>query len=253
MTRRERLEARIEKRAEWADKARARSDARFKTVRTMLDMMNGNPIKVGHHSERGHRRDIARVDANISKGVAEGKLAELHTSKAGNLEAALERTIFSDDANAIEALEAKIAELEAERTRMKAINAAYKKRDAGKLAELGLTLEALTAKLAAAGPYWGDRPHLPYELTNLGARIRDAKARIEEIRRRTARNERAEAAPDGVLIEGADYVAVTFAEKPERRILEALKAAGFHWSGGSWCGYRAKLPAELAPAEGETA
>lgn len=69
------------------------------------------------------------------------------------------------------------------------------------------------------------------------------------ITRRTARTEKA-AAAGGVLIEGAEWARVTFAEKPDRRILDALKAAGFAWGGGSWGGARAKLPADLTPADG---
>ena len=38
---------------------------------------------------------------------------------------------------------------------------------------------------------------------------------------------------------------VTFAEKPDREILDALRAAGFGWGGGSWCGKRENLPAEV--------
>src|SRR5690606_1472040 len=48
-----------------------------------------------------------------------------------------------------------------------------------------------------------------------------------------------------LAIEGGDWVRVTFAEKPERSVLSALKAAGFRWRGGSWIGERAKLPAEV--------
>jgi hypothetical protein len=56
----------------------------------------------------------------------------------------------------------------------------------------------------------------------------------------------AAAAPAGVSIEAAgDYCTVTFAEKPEREILDALKAAGFRWGKGSWSGRRDKLPSEI--------
>ena len=39
---------------------------------------------------------------------------------------------------------------------------------------------------------------------------------------------------------------MTFAEKPERTILDALRAAGFRWGGGAWIGERAKLPEGVA-------
>ena len=40
----------------------------------------------------------------------------------------------------------------------------------------------------------------------------------------------------------AEYVTVTFAEKPEYGIIRDLKSAGFHWGGGSWHGRREALP-----------
>lgn len=49
--------------------------------------------------------------------------------------------------------------------------------------------------------------------------------------------------PKPSLAAGSDYIRVTFAEKPDRAVLDALRNAGFSWSRGSWYGYRAKLPA----------
>lgn len=246
MGRRERLQAKVEKRLQWGAKAAVRSEAGFAAARRIADGIPlGQPILVGHHSERGHRRDIARIDSGMRRGVEEQKLSAHHASKAAGLEEQLERSIFSDDENAVEALEARVAELEAKRDRMKLVNRLYKKNDAAGLAEIGLDLERLRAKLAEAGAYWGSAPHLPYELTNLGARIRDAKNRIATVRAQQARSEQAEQATGGVLIEGEEYVRVTFAEKPERVVLEALKAAGFRWGSGSWCGRRDQIPSAV--------
>ena len=38
---------------------------------------------------------------------------------------------------------------------------------------------------------------------------------------------------------------MTFAEKPERSTLDALKAAGFYWGQGSWTGKLESLPEEV--------
>ena len=53
---------------------------------------------------------------------------------------------------------------------------------------------------------------------------------------------------DGVTVArlGDDSCRVTFAEKPERSIIDALKAAGFFWNGGSWHGRAAELPEGIA-------
>jgi hypothetical protein len=130
------------------------------------------------------------------------------------------------------------------------VNKLWRKKDAAGLATLGIELEALNQKLAAAGGYWGKQPHLAYEMSNLGGRITADKKRLEAIKARQKRSAEAEAAPGGVLIKTGDYsygdgsgwAQVTFAEKPDREILNELKAANFHWSGGSWHGSREKLP-----------
>jgi Domain of unknown function (DUF3560) len=248
MTRRERLQRKAERRLEWADKAKAASHAAFNTAHRIADAIPfGQPILVGHHSERHHRRDIERMDSNMRKACERQDMAENHISKAGNIETTLDRSIFSDDDNAIEALEQRIAEREAERERMKIINKLYKKGDAAGLAALGLDLEAMKVKLAAAGSYWGSAPHLPYELSNLGGRITTDRKRLEYLKQQRERSNKAEASPNGITLEKCQsgYVRVTFAEKPERSILTALREAGFHWGGGSWVGQGDKLPQEV--------
>jgi hypothetical protein len=63
---------------------------------------------------------------------------------------------------------------------------------------------------------------------NLSGRIRQAKSRIVQIKRQKERKEAAEKS-GGISIEGDAWISVTFAEKPDRGILTALKAAGFRW------------------------
>ncbi len=239
MTRRERLEAKVERRRDWAEGRRAKAAATY----AYTDRYRGD---VAFNTQPGHIPERARVIRMIDRAHEDAAMAQRHEAKADGLEAHLDRSVFSDDANAVEQLEARIAENEATRDRMKEVNRLYKKGDAAGLAALGLDIEALRARLTAAGPYWGDRPHLAYELTNLGARIRADRERVEAIKARQARTAAADAAPGGVVVEGSGaWVRVTFAEKPAREVLEALKAAGFRWGGGSWVGERAKLPAEV--------
>jgi hypothetical protein len=45
--------------------------------------------------------------------------------------------------------------------------------------------------------------------------------------------------------QGGGYVSVTFAEKPARNVIDALKAAGFHWRQGSWWGKADAIPEEV--------
>jgi hypothetical protein len=197
----------------------------------------GQPILVGHHSEGRDRRYRDRIHGNMAKGCEEQSLAKHHAAAADGIERALERSIFSDDPDAIEALTAKLAALEAERERIKAHNARCRKGDPDAIAAIARRCNA-----TADDPRKG---YPPYMLRNLAGEIGRVKRRIEDVRSRQQRTAAAEAAPAGVVIEGGDYVGITFAEKPARSILDAIKAAGFHWRGGRWLGHRSRIPADV--------
>jgi len=249
MTRRERLERRIEKRQQWAASAEAKAEREYKTSQSLVEgIPMGQPILVGHHSEKRHRRTLDRSWNALGRSVEQTRKAEMHESKAANLESALDRTIFSDDTNAVEALEARIAEREAEREHMKVINKLFKKADIEGLKALGVDYEELRTRLAALGSYFGQAPHMPFELQNIGQRIQGDKKRLESIKAQQKRTAKAEASENGVTVEqcGEGYCRVIFAEKPDRSILNALKAAGFYWGRGSWAGKSDKLPACVA-------
>lgn len=257
MTRRERIEARLERRREWAESRERKAAEGFERARRIADNIPlGQPILVGHHSEGRHRRDIAKIDAGMRAGVESSKMAAHHSSKAAGLEHQLATSIYSDDADALEALEAKAAKLDAEAEREVAINKAWRKHkgDAAALlaawGELGVS-PALAESLAArAREYsWLERRG-PCDPSYNRANARRARERIEEVKRRNARQARAEAAGGLSITRGAhDNCQVIFAEKPERSIIDALKGAGFHWSGGSWFGSTSKLPATVLELE----
>lgn len=249
MTHRERLTRKMEKREEWADKAAEKSRAAFATAHKIADAIPfGQPILVGHHSEKHHRADIARMDSNMGRGCERADMAAHHTSAAAGIADALESSIYDDDPDALEALTARIAEREAEREKMKTVNKLYRKADAAGLAALGIDLEALKKKLAEAGAYWGKAPHLPYELSNLSGRITADRKRLEYVKQRQQRAAAADAAPNGIDYQKCQggYCRLTFAEKPDREILDALKTAGFSWGAGSWVGKADQLPANVA-------
>lgn len=250
MTRRERLERKLEKREEWAGKAKTRSDQRFNSARGITDHIPlGQPILVGHHSEKRHRRDLERSDNHMRKGCEELEKAEHHASKAEGLAVQLDSSIFSDDHDAIEQIEARIAEREAERARWKAYNVTCRKGnpDLSVLDEKQREDILSTARVCPA--FMGRKGQVPsYVLTNLGGNIRSDRERIKTIKARAARAQRAEDAGGVLIVKSTrgDYCSVTFSEKPSWEIRRALKDAGFHWSGGTWNGCTSKLPAEVS-------
>lgn len=83
----ERARAKAERHEEWADKARQRSDEAFeRSQKAVAGIPMGQPILVGHYSERTHRAAIDKSWAAMGKSVEENKKAEAHESKAAYLE-----------------------------------------------------------------------------------------------------------------------------------------------------------------------
>jgi uncharacterized protein DUF3560 len=256
MTRRQRLERKLEKREEWSAsrtaKANAASDAAHRAVE---HIPLGQPILTNHHSEKRHRRDLARCDSAMRHASEHSDMAAHHAGKAAGLERQLESSIFADDADAIAALEQRIAEREAECAWKASLNKAWRKGgpevvrtwtgpDGQRLGEKTLETIATTMRLC---PWL----KVPMDTTNLRANIRRDKERIAEIRRRTAVTATAEEAGGVVIREiqseyrAQPYAVVTFAEKPDRAILDDLRAAGFRWGAPSWHGDADKIPASV--------
>ncbi|MBT2405605.1 MULTISPECIES: DUF3560 domain-containing protein [unclassified Streptomyces] len=75
--REERAEDRAERFAGYADSAARNSQAAWKSGREIADNIPfGQPILVGHHSERHARRDRERIDNAMRKSISEGDRAQ---------------------------------------------------------------------------------------------------------------------------------------------------------------------------------
>jgi len=230
-TKRERLENKIAKREEWAEKARKRGEALQNSRDPLAGIPFGQPILVGHHSEARHRRDIEKSWNRLGKIVGEERKADYHEEKAAGIESMLKKTIFSDDENAIEALEAKIANLEGNREAMKKANAARRKHITARKKDPTL-------------PEYSGAYYQSWELSNLGATIRNAQKRIRVIQATAKKMEAVADCEDGFLLEKTTggWAVLTFPEFPGREAIKELKDAGFYWSRPSWRGAIDKLP-----------
>ena len=69
--------------AEHADTRSAASSRAAHEIGRHIPM--GQPILVGHHSERRHRRDIARIDSNMRRAIEESKKSDYFSDKSENL------------------------------------------------------------------------------------------------------------------------------------------------------------------------
>lgn len=191
MTRRERKEWRLARRLEWAASRDRKAAAGFQRARTIADAIPlGQPILVGHHSERHARRNQERIESGMRAGAESQDMAAHHRSVAGGIAQQLETSIFSDDPDAPERLRERIEGLEAERARMKQINKAIGKGDGweARLRSDGIELTEREKRalidVAKFQPYYckDGRPVFPpYALSNLGSNIRRLRQRLEQV------------------------------------------------------------------------
>lgn len=87
--REERAEDRADRYSDRAGRAAASSEARYQASKAIADHMTGEPIKIGHHSERRHRRDIERMDGHMRAWIQEGERSTYWSDRAraaGNYE-----------------------------------------------------------------------------------------------------------------------------------------------------------------------
>ena len=236
-TYRERRAARADRLEGWAAKREARSEAEYAQAQEMASQIPfGQPILVDHYSAKSDMNYRGRIARTFERSFENADKAKSMASRADGIRDQLDGAIYDDDPDALERLEERVAALEAERDRRKAANAAYRKDHKDEL-------KAMTGYERAHAI-----PFPSYSLTNLGGRIKTARDRIPVIKARQARAAAAEASESGVTVAeiGHGYARVTFAEKPDREVIQALKAAGYSWGRGSWVGKADSLPAEVA-------
>ena len=187
----------------------------------------------GNFPVRKKERQNAARDRNLEEwNYIQGLLDKIRSVGTGG--------ISSDDPQAVEKLEAKLAALEKHQELMKAANVAIRMKDPtegdAKLAELGYTPEDI-AKLRAPD-FCGRIGYPAYELQNNNANIRRIRGRIAELKKRT------ESTPEGWEFDGGRVVVNTaenrlqiiFDGKPDADIRTELKGEGFRWapSQGAW-------------------
>jgi hypothetical protein len=166
-------QAKADRYRDYAERAAGRSAAAMDREHAIADMIPmGQPILIGHHSEGRARRDRSRMDNLIRKAIEEDGKAAYWQRKAAYVENA--RIVRSADPDAVRKLREKLAGLEAQRERRKALNAQLRKGVA--MADLDLTRRERSELAIVHEMFRGTRTR--YDLTNVGAEIRRVKERI---------------------------------------------------------------------------
>jgi hypothetical protein len=107
----ERAESRADRMEDRADDARREAESRFKAERAILEHIPmGQPILVGHHSEKRHRSDLARADNHMRKAVEATEKRDHYRQRAAAARATAEGKQFGDPGY----LQRRIREAEAE-------------------------------------------------------------------------------------------------------------------------------------------
>lgn len=190
----------------------------------------GQPILVGHHSEKRHRRDIDRIQRAYKRAFEAGQEAQELKRRAAAVGTA---GVSSDDPEAVTKLREKLVRLEEQRETKKRINKEFRK--GGWAAVTGLTDEE-KASCARTMVLCNERvPYPSYSITGLGANIRATKERIEQLTQAAAAPDRAPLSGPGWMISedrDANRVRIEFQLRQPDEVCKRLKSHGFHWNRG---------------------
>jgi len=239
-----RQEAKRDRYLDRAEKAKARSTAAYEQSSKATEHIPfGQPILVGHHSERTHRNAIARAHRSMDKCVEESNKAEYYANKADSVG---KGGISSDDPDAITKLKTKLAGMEEHRELIKASNKIVRvkpknEKTEGKIEKLEKLGYSNSEAVGLFEPDFCGRIGIAsYVLQNLGGNIKRVKDRIASLESRQDK-ESFDIDFEGGKI-SVNYeenrVQVYHDEKPSVEIRQSFKSSGFRWSRYNTCWQR---------------
>jgi len=179
-------QARIDRYNELADKAHSAALQHKETSGRLVEHIPfGQPILVGHHSERGHRNTLSRSRAHMDKFCENLNKADYYKSKAQAAEN--NNSISSDDPEAVVKLKEKIQNAEKSQDIMKSANKIIKANPKNEatddkitaLVNLGLSKDQATKLFSP--DFCGRIGFASYALTNNNANIRTMKKRLASL------------------------------------------------------------------------
>lgn len=201
----------------------------------MLDCIPmGQPILVGHYSERRDRAFRGRISARLEASCKAQEKAHYYAEKAQA--AASNTAIYSDDPEAVKEIDAKLTKMKAQREMMKKCNVLVRKGDRVGLLEI-VKKPAIVEQLFTPD-FCGRLGFADYQLTNLGANIRRLEKRREELSSMKAQPAAERVVGDVRVVENPDIARIQlfYPGKPDQDTRDTLKHWGFRWapSEGAW-------------------
>lgn len=234
--RREEKAARMRELAEKHEQAAASSHQAARKMGEAIPF--GQPILIGHHSEKRDRNYRARIQSKYEKAAEHQEKAKYFRGRALSIEG--NTAIFSDDPNATEKLAEKIERLEARQELMRETNKLVRKKDLAGLEALGYS--PARVKLLFTADFCGRIGFADYQLTNNGANIRRLKKRLE-LETNKSHHTTKEVNWNGVRVLDnveENRLQLFFPGKPSDQVRTDLKRGGFRWSPmeGAWQRHR---------------
>ena len=198
----ERRQKRIERYNKLSETAKQRSTHYANSnANRILAITPGQPILIGHHSEKKHRRLLKRAWEDIERSIKEDKKVEYYQDKIETINHS--RVIYGDDPEAIEKLKRKLEILQKEKEIIKA-----------------------------------DPEHTSWQLDNYNASIRETKKRIKRLEELENIEFKDIEFNGGIVKHNKEInrIQLFFDNIPSEDIRKELKSHGFHWSRseGAW-------------------
>ncbi|HED3891532.1 TPA: DUF3560 domain-containing protein [Morganella morganii] len=225
---------RKERYQEIAGNAVLKSNAIYSQARTMADMIPfGQPILLGHHSEKRDRNFRSKITRTFEKSFKESSKAEYYERKAKSVGRA---GISSDDPDAVLKLQKKLSGLEKNHERMKLVNKVVKNKKIthdekiNEIIALGFKKESATELLK--GDFMGRIGFATYALQNNKAEINRVKSRIEDLSK-IKNNDNITEENDSFTFKvnyEINRIMFVFDDKPEEKVRNILKLNAFNWS-----------------------
>lgn len=237
MTREEKRQARIERYERLAEKAKQESNTAFEKSHKMSEVIPfGQPILIGHHSERRDRRYREKIDNTMRKSVKFDEKAEYYKSKAEA--AANNDNIYLGDEDAVERLTEKLEGLKRSQEIMKFVNKIIRDKKKTReekfkaIQENGLS-ENQAEKILTSG-YVG---FASYSLTNNNANIHRVE---DQLKRAIAlrETETTEEEINGVRVvrnTEENRLQLFFPDKPDKETRSKLRHNGFRFAYSNEC------------------
>lgn len=173
------------------DKKRKESSALYNEVITLLEVMPfGQPILVGHYSEKKHRNLLKKIDNKMRKLIKLDETVAYYNHKLDNTS----NNISSDNPNAIEKLKEKLSLQQEQHEKLKCSQVKS------------------------------------YVLSNSSQRIRATKKRIEELEKSITKTRQDIIYDTWQVKYHDNRIQFIFNENPKEEIKKILKSSAFKWS-----------------------